>query len=471
MLAESKSHETGFIKRKLVTFTKVMIRAFNQHINTNLPFLKSKKLLVAISGGIDSVVLTHLLFRAKLNISLAHCNFSLRGKESNKDERFILQLGKTLNIPAYSITFNTNSYAKEKGISTQMAARDLRYNWFKQLCKKQKLDYVITAHHKDDEIETFIINLTRGTGLDGLKGITAINNNIVRPLLPFSQEEILIYATKNKLQWREDSSNSSIKYIRNKIRHKVVPILKEINPNLLNSFSNTLDYLNDSRQIISDRIEQVSKNIITQIDNETHFNCKEILKLSNPKAYLYEFLKSYNFTEWNDVCELLKAQSGKQIFSKTHQLLKNRDVLILTEIKLQKEAGTFKIKKNTIKISDPIKLKFETIHIPFEGKNKKSAFDYIFSDSEKIISLDLNKLQFPLLIRKWQKGDYFSPVGLKGKKKLSKFFKDEKLSVLEKENTWILTSNNEIAWVIGKRLDERFKVTNLTSEILKIKIL
>ncbi|RXP56610.1 tRNA lysidine(34) synthetase TilS [Lutibacter sp. HS1-25] len=448
-----------------------MRKAVQKHINQNLPFLIGKKILIAISGGIDSRVLVHIFHRLEFDISLAHCNFMLRGKESNKDEEFVKEMGESLQIPTYTIRFDTEEYATKMGVSTQMAARDLRYKWFLQLIEKNKIDYVVTAHQKDDVIETFLINLTRGTGLEGLTGIPAVNGNIVRPLLPFSRNDILIYATKKKLTWREDSSNSSIKYVRNKIRHKVVPFLKELNPNLLESFSNTLDNLKGSKQIIADYIEIVKTNVVSSHQNTLHLKISELKKLSNPKIYLYELLNEYGFTEWDDIVELLDAQSGKHVFSKTHRLLKNRDILILSSIVSTEETSIFEIAENTSSITKPIALNFEKVDIAFDTKNHfNKVFDELFLDEKNTISIDYDKINFPLTIRKKEKGDFFYPIGLNGKKKISKFFKDEKLSLVEKENTWLLCSQNDIVWVIGKRLDDRFKVSKTTSSILKIKI-
>ena len=442
---------------------------FQEHINQNLPFLIGKKLLVAISGGIDSIVLTDLLHQLNFSISLAHCNFSLRGKESNKDEQFVKDLGEKLNFSTFTIKFDTEKYATENGISTQMAARDLRYNWFEKICKKNDIDYIITAHQKDDVIETFLINLTRGTGLDGLTGIPEINGNIVRPMLPFDRNDILIYATKNKLQWREDKSNSSIKYVRNKIRHKIVPVLKELNPSLLDSFQNTLENLKGSQQIVKDRIENIKQKVTNTQNNELHFDVLKLKNLSNPKVYLFQLLNKYGFTEWDDITNLVDAQSGKFVVSKTHRLLKNRDALILSKI-TSEENTSFQINENTTKISNPLKLKFKTIDIPFDTKNHETKIlnELIFDDNNTI-SIDYNKIKFPLTIRKKQKGDFFFPIGLNGKKKVSKYYKDEKMSLSEKENTWLLCSENNIIWVIGKRLDDRFKVSKYSSKILKIK--
>ncbi len=440
-----------------------------EHINKNLSFLNGKKLLLAISGGIDSTVLTHLFYKLNFSISLAHCNFSLRGKESNRDEQFVIDLGEKLQIPTYTTKFDTKKYASENGISTQMAARDLRYNWFEKITNENNLDYIITAHQKDDVIETFIINLTRATGLDGLTGIPEINGNIVRPFLPFDRNDILIYATKNKLKWREDQSNSSIRYVRNKIRHKIVPILKEINPSLLATFHKTLENLKGSQQIVKDRIKNVQQEVSTIHHNEVHFEVEKLKNLSNPKVYLFELLNEYGFTEWEDVVSLLDAQSGKFVLSKTHRLLKNRGVLILSKNLNVESVNDFQILENTTEINVPIHLKVELVSVPSElGNNQNNVLGELISNDNNVISIDYDKIQFPLTIRKKQKGDYFFPIGLQGKKKVSKYFKDEKMSLLEKENTWLLCSKNDIIWVIGRRLDDRFKVTNSSSRVLKL---
>ena len=476
MFVKSQSHETGFINHKLSIFknsnSQLKMRpAFKKHLKTNLPFLKNKKILVAISGGIDSIVLAHLLYKLDYDISLAHCNFSLRGKESNKDEDFVVEFGKKLQVPTHTIKFDTENYATENRISTQMAARELRYNWFSKILTENNLDYITTAHQKDDVIETVLINITRGTGLDGLTGIPEINGNIVRPMIHFTRNEILIYATQKKLAWREDSSNSSIKYVRNKIRHKVVPFLKEINPNLLDTFSKTLENFKNSQEIIKDCVQNVRDKTMTIVNNDFHYNIEELKKLNNPKIYLYELLKDFGFTEWEDVADLLDAQSGKQVFSKTHRLLKNRTVIIVSELFNTETPIEIEIPINTLVIENPIALTFEKIDIPFDTKNHgNKVFSELFTTEKDTISIDFDKLKFPLILRKWQKGDFFFPIGLQGKKKLSKFFKDEKLSLIDKENTWLLCSENEIVWVIGKRLDNRFKITKTTCAILKIKL-
>jgi tRNA(Ile)-lysidine synthase len=430
---------------------------FNSHINQNLPFLTKSKLLIAISGGMDSVVLTHLCHKLKLNFALAHCNFNLRGKESDADEDFVLQLAEDLNVEVFIESFDTESYSKSHKLSTQMAARELRYNWFNELMEQLGFDYVLTAHHADDNLETFLINLTRGTGLEGLMGIPQINGRTVRPLLPFTRQEIEAYAKDNKLKWREDSSNASTKYLRNKLRHQVVPTLKEINPELLQNFKKTLSFLQDSNEIIEDQIASVQKKIVSVQDDLITLNVKKLKKLSNPKAYLYQLLKDFNFTEWDDITNLLEAQSGKQIFSETHRLIKDRNYLLLTELTVELHSEII-ISEKESKVEMPLGIiNFKTIN----QINKSNALT---------IYVDKDQLKFPLTLRKWEEGDFFYPFGMKGKKKLSKYFKDEKLSLVDKENVWLLTSENEIVWVVGKRADDRFKITESTKKNLKIEL-
>ena len=427
------------------------------HIKSQFPFLEKSKFIIAISGGLDSVVLTHLCHKMKLNFALAHCNFNLRRDESDADEDFVLLLAEDLNLEVFIESFETETYAKEQQLSVQMAARELRYNWFNDLVIQLGFDYVLTAHHADDNLETFLINLTRGTGLEGLTGIPEINGNIVRPLLAFSRQELEVYAINNHIKWREDSSNITTKYLRNKIRHDVIPVLKEINPQLLQNFNKTISFLQDSNEIIEDRIVEIQKKVVSIEDEMIRLNIKKIQKLSNPKAYLFQLLKDFNFTEWDDVTALLNAQSGKQVFSETHRLLKDRAYLLLTE--------------RDSKSGDSISISEENKHVAAAfGTLFFDEADAIFGKRTEVIFVDKDKLKFPLTLRKWNEGDYFYPFGMKGKKKLSKFLKDEKCSLIEKEQTWVLISGNDMVWVVGKRADDRFKVTENTSQILKIEL-
>ncbi len=435
-----------------------MIRKFKEHIYTNFTFLKGKKLLIAISGGLDSVVLHHLLYKLKYDISLAHCNFNLRGKESDNDELFVNELSQKSYNQIFINNFDTKKYSKKHKLSTQISARELRYNWFKELVKKHEFDYILTAHHADDNLETFLINLTRGSGLDGFTGIPAINGNIIRPLLVFSRAEIETYAKENKITWREDASNASTKYIRNKIRHQIIPVLKEINPSVLETFAKTTQNLQESKQIIDNHIKVVSSEVIEVDCKVLKFDIDTIKQLSNPKAYLYQLLKGYNFTEWNDVYNLLSAQSGKLVFSKTHRLIKDRDFLLLSIIN---ENENHQPKKHLIQENEKEVLK--PISIYFERVNQKSI------ENKQTIYVDNDLLKYPLIVRKWQNGDYLYPLGMQGKKKLSKYFKDEKFSLLEKENSWLLcNTDNKIIWVINHRQDKRFSSTKNSKNLFKI---
>ena len=442
-----------------------MLNEFLQHITKEFPFLKDKKLLIAISGGIDSVVLIHLFHELEYTIALAHCNFQLRGKESDGDEAFVEDLAKKLDIPVFIKKFDTLQFASEEKLSVQLAARKLRYDWFNELLHQKQYDYLLTAHHADDAVETFLINLSRGTGLDGLTGIPKQNGKIIRPLLPFSREQIEKYAKEQNIDWREDSTNEETKYLRNKIRHKIIPILKELNPNFLNGFSKTQDNLQGIRVIADDRIEEVSKDVISESADKSviQFNIEKLKELSNPKAYLFEMLKKYGFTEWNDVENLLNTQSGKYVYSNSHKLLKDREFLLLSKIIDSISEAVFFIEKDNLFLkTEKIALKITEIDKPI------SSLKALPSTS---ILIDKDLLKFPLIVRKWKEGDYFYPFGMKGKKKISKYFKDQKISNFEKENSWLLCSENDIVWVVGQRSDDRFKITDKTKHIVQIEIL
>lgn len=434
----------------------MMLNEFKNHIESNLPFLKNEKLLIAISGGIDSVVLTHLLHQLNYSIALAHCNFKLRFEDSDKDEVFVKSLAKLLKIPFYSTSFNTAKYAEENSLSTQMAARELRYSWFADLLNKEKYSYVLTAHQLNDNIETVLINLTRGSSLQGLLGIPEVNNRVVRPLLPFSRKQIQQFTIGNQISWREDESNQSTKYFRNKIRHKVIPVLEELNPGLLETFKEHNNYLKDENKVLLEQLEKV-KNEVSFYDGDVlKIDIEKLKKHHTIKVYLYHILKGCNFSEWANIADLLEAKPSKYIQSKTHRLIKDRDFLLLTKNTLHLLDKSFKIEANCKEISLPISLSFNEVL-----QEKKNDLTTVY--------LDANKITFPLILRKKKDGDIFYPFGMKGKKKLSKYFKDEKLSLVDKENIWLLCNNDdEIIWVVGKRLDNRFKIDTNSVKILKI---
>ncbi|WP_264551871.1 tRNA lysidine(34) synthetase TilS [Flavobacterium sp. N2038] len=435
-----------------------MLLKFQNHIISRFPFLANKKLFLAVSGGLDSVVLLHLLKQLPYEIAVLHCNFQLRGLESFGDQEFIQNYCSEHNISFFTTQFDTEAFAEDYKLSTQVAARELRYSWFYELLEEQNFDYILTAHHADDNLETFIINLTRGTGLEGLIGIPEQNDKIIRPLLPFSRDEILKYAEENNIEWREDSSNASNKYLRNKIRHDLVPILKEINPNFLDAFQKTQSYLQESQEMVEDASIMIYQQVAKEEGEEIHFDLNQLKKLPNYKSYLYQWLNEFGFTAWSDIYDLVNGQSGKQVLSGEFRLLKNREILILSPFLETSEKEEFEINENETEVNFPLNLSLCNVgHITIE--------------SNKSIFVDAEKIRFPLILRRWNEGDVFHPFGMQGKsKKVSKLFKDEKLSLIEKEKTWILCSDNQIVWVVGLRQDERFKIDNTTNKILKIEL-
>ncbi len=430
-----------------------MLFEFQEHIESQFPDLQKQKFLLACSGGLDSVVLTHLCHEAKLDFALAHCNFNLRGTESNEDETFVQNLAKNLNRELFLTHFDTVSYASDTKVSIEMAARELRYAWFAEIMKENRLETLVTAHHADDNLETFIINLSRGTGIEGLRGIPSKTSIITRPLFPFSRNQIKAFAKKEALKWREDSTNQETVHLRNKIRHEVVPRLKELHPTFLENFKMTQSYLSDSSQMLSDYVALLKSDLFEIEDDFIRIPIEKIQRLQPQKTYLYALLNEYGFKAWDDINDLLTSVSGKEVRSLTHRLVRDRGYLLLEELKVKEELR-FLIRRESNEIVKPLKLMI-------------SEVDAIRETSENILYLDKSALKYPLVVRNWKKGDYFYPFGMVGKKKLSKYFKDEKIDIISKEKQWLLCSGDEIVWVIGKRSDNRYKVLENTKNILR----
>lgn len=402
------------------------------------------------------MVMVQLFKALDYDIAVAHCNFGLRGEESDSDTEFVEQHASGNNILIFVTHFDTERFAADNKLSVQVAARQLRYMWFDEIMQENNFDYLLTAHHLDDSLETFLINFSRGTGLQGFTGIPQQNGNIVRPLLPFTRDEIEQYAKEHNIAWREDSSNASDKYLRNKIRHQLVPILKELNPSFYGSFNNTLDSLQQTASLADDAAIMVYQQVVTEMPQSKTIDLKQLLKLSNYKAYLYHWLSPLGFIAWGDIYRLTDAQPGKYVLSDNYRIIKDRDTLIVTPLK-DEENTEHVINKDVKQISEPVNLSISYV----ETVDKAAGKNILYADAET--------LKFPLFVRKRQEGDAFYPLGMNGqKKKISKFFKDEKLPLHEKEAVWLLTSGDDILWIIGHRTDHRFRVKPDTKQIIKI---
>lgn len=418
-----------------------------------------KPVVVGISGGADSVALLHILVSLGYKCIAAHCNFNLRGDESFRDEQFTIDFTKRLQVPLCKISFETNKYAQENRLSVEMAARELRYRWFEELLNTYDADAVAVAHHRDDSVETLLINLTRGSGITGLTGIKPKSGNVVRPLLCVSREDIYAYIENNGLEYVTDSSNSSDIYTRNFIRLKVIPLLEEINPSVKASLARTANHLYDASLIYNHSIEEARKVII----QNNRLSISALLSFPAPATILYEMLKPYGFSR--TVCEsiftVLEKDSGKIFYSSTHRLLKDRSDLLI-DVLSGEESKAYLINLEDDNVDLPVELKPEIVVI---------KEDYQIEKDRKFAYFDFDKLSFPLVLRHWQEGDWFVPFGMKGKKKISDYFSDKKFSLFDKEKTWLLCSGQDVIWIVGERTDNRYRIEKTTKRVLKLKFI
>lgn len=420
---------------------------------TENPELKSGSLLLALSGGIDSMTLAVLLKNMGISFAAAHCNFQLRAEDSDEDEKFVKLFCNENKIKLFVQRFDTNEYKKGRNLSTQMAARDLRYRWFHQLMDENNFDFLITAHHLDDSIETFLINLSRGTGIEGLSGIKRQNGKILRPLLNYSKQEIQQFAERNQIKWREDRTNAELDYARNKIRHQIVPVLKGLHPQFKENFQKTISQLASDSVLIQNHIKEIKESIFKNFEETIRIQIDDLKKLNPAETYFHYLFDDYGFHFSKEISKLIDSKHNGQIKSKTHRLIKNRNELILTVAETDVSDFEVDINQGTI-IEKPLYLKVL----------KSNSRDLNASES-----IDFEKVHFPLKLRKPERADFFQPLGLKGSKLLSKFFKDEKYSMLEKEKAWILVdATGKVVCIIGKRIDERFKITEHTQLFLNI---
>tara|TARA_B100000900_G_C20602260_1_gene726158 strand:- start:11098 stop:12411 length:1314 start_codon:yes stop_codon:yes gene_type:complete len=433
-----------------------MLDKLQQHIDKSNLLDPNDSLLLTVSGGKDSVCMLHLFVQLDYPLAIAHCNFSLRDVDSDEDESFVKGLANQYGLPFFSKRFETNKYAKEKGISTQMAARDLRYAWFQEL----GFDKIATAHHQDDHIETLLLKKSRKASLEGLCGIPVKNRNIIRPLLCFSAQEIENFLLQNEWEWREDASNASTHYQRNEIRLLQLPSMENENPNIRKELLQEISVNQQKYAELQEEFKQLFPFVWKKGDTHQELYLKELLNHPQKEDLMYELLKEYGPFSWQDVFTLMEAESGKEVRNKYYRLIKNRDSLLLVVNKTQKQASV-QIDKSICAIEVPIALSFSVL-------KKSDVMD--FSDASMAF-IDLSKLFFPLSLRKWKQGDVFVPLGMQGHKKVSDFMVDEKLSILEKENTWVLCSNDDIVWVVGHRLDDRYKLVAQTEKVYLVQTL
>ncbi len=438
-----------------------MKNTFQKYITQNHLCLKEDNILFAVSGGIDSVVMLHLFVELGYHGAIAHCNFNLRGDESDGDEEFVKQLGEKYNIPVHIKSCNTEDYAKSKKISIEMAARDLRYNYFKTLCQDFHYSKIAIAHNENDDKETFFIKLFRGSGLEGLKGILPIRKNIIRPLLFASRKQIESFAQANNLHFREDSSNSSHDFVRNKIRHLLIPFLNEKFPESKTSVSTSISKLKEENILLNSAIHEKQIKIFQYSGNRIFLNINDIISLNPPVIWLFYLLKDFGFhrSDTDAVYKsMLANNSGKTFYSSDYKLLIDRKKIIIQK-KKKKKKTIYTITDFKELITKPISIKMELIH------NTKS---FSFDKTCQTAYFDAGLLKFPLFIRHWKKGDRFIPFGMQGSKLISDFFIDEKVNQFLKEDIWILESEKkEILWIIGYRASNLYKVSDKTQTILK----
>ena len=441
-----------------------MVERLKSYIESLQLFGPTDTLLVGVSGGKDSVVLLDLLHRAGYAFSMAHCNFNLRGEESDQDEELVRALAKKYDKPLYCRSFETLKHAELKGISVEMAARELRYAWFEETRKKNHFDWIVVAHHMDDQIETFFLNLSRGTGLSGLTGIKPVNGKVVRPLLFATVREIEEYAAAVNLEYREDSTNALTDFQRNKIRHLVIPLMEELNPSFRLGMQETIHHLRDANAIFKQAVGHAAERAVTHRKaGVIEISISELKMLRPMETYLFEFLKPFLFNGdvVDDLSKSLDGQPGKQFFSSTHRALVDRDTVIVRKLPVATPGRFYLEDQNTV-VDFPVKLSFT-------NKARNEVTSLTTPPGTALVDKDL--LQFPLIVRKWQTGDFFQPLGMKGMKKLSDFFVDEKFTLADKEDAWLLTNGEEIVWLIGIRLDDRYKISPSTRNVLEIRVI
>lgn len=443
-----------------------MLSDFKSFIQEALHLDQQHKYLLAVSGGVDSIVMTDLFSRSNLNFDILHCNFKLRGKESDEDESFARQLAQKYDVDCIVQTFNTQQYADERGISVQMAARDLRYAWFGKLLQEGIAKEIATAHHKNDVLETMVFNLAKGTGLSGMHGIRHRQGQIIRPMLFTDKQEIREYAQQHQLQWREDSSNVEDKYRRNLIRHEIIPVLEDINPSLFKTLENTLERFIGAEALVKASCQQVKEKCLIRKGQDTFLEIERIISLPGLNVILHEILQEYGFQyhQSREIAKMLKEKPkelyvGKVFDSETHRLNLDRKEMVISPLPQKTQATASVIsEKEHVKELEQFDFNMRVL----------DANRYSIMPLANVAALDHEKLKFPLKLRKWKNGDSFYPLGMNCKKKLSDFMVDTKVPLNLKDRVFVLTSGDDIVWVVGHRIDHRYRITNNTRQVYEV---
>ncbi len=438
-----------------------MLNKFASFLTQECNYKTGQKVLVAFSGGADSLALLHLFIKQGIEVYAAHCNFNLRGEESDSDQAFVKGFCSEHKVKLFLKSFDTKQYSNDNGISIEMAARDLRYDWFNALLISEKIDWIATGHHKDDSIETFFLNLVRGTGVKGLTGIKPVTSNVIRPLMDFSRIDLEGYCKENKLAFRTDSSNLESIYTRNKIRNEILPLFQSLNPSFGDTMMKNMSRLCQVSDFLIDSIQDIRRDLIVEQEDTVLISLSHVNNFKNKNLVLFELLHPYGFNGAivDEVVEAIHQQvSGKQFYSHDYRLIKDRQNLIILPIKKEEFDVVHYISSDEVRIEKPMAIRVE--------KDINSS-DFKIDKSLKMAQFDQELLEYPLTIRKWEQGDDFRPLGMTNFKKLSDYFIDAKFSLQQKEDVWLMLSGNDIIWIIGHRTDDRYKITPKTNTITK----
>lgn len=441
-----------------------LLTIFKETIKQHNLFLSKDKLLLAVSGGIDSVVLCELCKQAGLDFSIAHCNFKLRGAESERDEHFTKELAKNYNVLFYTKAFDTKAIAALEKKSIEETARHLRYTWFYELVNQSSnpnFGYILTGHHADDNVETVVMNFFRGTGIKGLRGILPKNDRVVRPLLNIRRKEIETFASIHQLKYMVDSTNLETAFTRNFFRNNILPEVLKFYPAAENNILRNIERFVEVEDLYNQAIAWHKLKLIERNGREIHIPVLKLKKSSPVKSIIFEIIKDFGFSphQADEVIALLDSESGKYISSPTHRIIRNRNWLIVAPIESE-EAATIVINQGEREVH----FSLGKLQVELSGNKEMTT-------GNNTVSVDAKEISFPLILRKWKTGDYFYPLGMEKKKKLSRFFIDNKLSKTEKENAWVIESNRRIVWIVGHRLDNRFKLTDKTKDVLRLHLI